>query len=62
MSKGIDTTITIRMDDVLPDGFYNIHGVIQQALASRGFYILKDDITVEVSKEDARRVKRAIGA
>lgn len=62
MSKGINTTITIRMDDVLPDGFYNIHGVIQQALASRGFFILKEDITVEVSKEDARRVKRALGA
>lgn len=62
MSKGIATTITIKMDDVLPEGFYNIHQVIQEAFASRGFYIIKDDITVEVSKEDARRVKRAIGA
>ena len=62
MSKGIATTITIKMDDVLPEAFYAIHETIQGALASRGFYIIKDDVTVEVSKADARRVRRALGA
>lgn len=60
MSKRIATTITIKMDDVLPEAFYDIHSVIQNALASQGFFIIKDDITVEVSAEDASIIKRTI--
>lgn len=62
MSKGINTTIIIKIDDVLPEGFYAIHATIQEALASRGFFVTKEDISVQVDKADVRTIRRAIGA
>lgn len=62
MSKGINTSITIKMDDVLPESFYAIHETIQEALASRGFLVAKEDISVQVDKADIRTIKWAIGA
>ena len=62
MSKGIATTITIKMDDVLPEAFYAIHETIQEALASRGFLVAKEGISVQVDKAEVRTIRRALGA
>lgn len=62
MSKGIETLITIKIDDVLPEGFYEIYSTLQRALAREGFYVQIEDIEVLVNKQAVRTIKQAIGA